>query len=121
MNASANRHPADPARTAISRALDDMRVQFCAGLGARICRIEAARIALDADPAAALETVGFEAHRICGVAGSLGLHDLSTQARALEEHVTTAAGQDLSQSERTGLNERIELFLDLMEYHLTEN
>lgn len=121
MSVPTHQQPSDPARSAVSRALADMRDQFCAGLDDRICRIEAARIALNTDPDGALETVGFEAHRICGVAGSLGLDALSTLARALEERVAAAAGRKLSPAESSDLNARIEAFLDLLEQHLTDD
>jgi HPt (histidine-containing phosphotransfer) domain-containing protein len=121
MSVPTHRQPSDPAHSAVSRALADMRDQFCAGLDDRICRIEAARIALNTDPEAALETVSFEAHRICGVAGSLGLDALSTQARALEERVAAPAGRKLSPADNSDLNAQIEAFLDLLEQHLTDD
>ncbi|QFT92354.1 Hpt domain protein [Roseovarius sp. THAF9] len=107
-------------RSSVADALAGMRRDFCAGLDARICRIETARLALGSDTQAALESLKFEAHRICGVAGSLGLDDVSALARVLEEHVTQIETRPLSPDVRTALNEKVNQFLDLLEHHLTE-
>ncbi|MGK7653623.1 MULTISPECIES: Hpt domain-containing protein [unclassified Roseovarius] len=109
------------ARSTIEDALEGMRRDFCAGLDARICRIESARLDVASDTRAALESLKFEAHRICGVAGSLGLNAVSAQARALEEHVGRIEGRPLSPDEQKELNRRVEDFLDLLEDHLTDD
>ena len=110
----------DATRSKVEQALAGMRRDFCAGLDERICRIETARLAFVSASDTALDTLKFEAHRICGVAGSLGLDEVSTRARALEEHIVWAEDRTLSPEDRVDLNRRIEDFLDLLEYHLTE-
>lgn len=114
------RPDAAAARSSIADALAGMRRDFCAGLDARICRIETARLALGSDTEAALESLQFEAHRICGVAGSLGLDAVSVEARALEDDVIQIERKLLSTEAQAALNARVERFLDLLEDHLTE-
>ncbi|WP_306111257.1 MULTISPECIES: Hpt domain-containing protein [Roseovarius] len=110
----------DATRSKMEQALAVMRRDFCAGLDERICRIETARLAFASASDTALDTLKFEAHRICGVAGSLGLDEVSTRARTLEEHAGWAEGRALSPKDRAELDRRIEDFLDLLEDHLTE-
>ncbi|MFN3208054.1 MAG: Hpt domain-containing protein [Roseovarius sp.] len=103
------------------QALAEMRRQFCAGLDERICRIEAARVTLGTDPVAALDIVAFEAHRICGVAGSIGLPLIGTEARTLETHAIEARARPLSQSDLHAIDSAIDRFLNLLEENLLEN
>ncbi len=110
----------DATRSTVEQALAGMRRDFCAGLDERICRIETARLAFASSSDTALDTLKFEAHRICGVAGSLGLDEVSTRARTLEEHIGWTEDRALSPKDRADLNRRIEDFLDLLEHHLTE-
>ncbi len=106
------------------QALAEMRRRFCAGLDERIFRIETARVSLAEGGLAAqgaLKAVSFEAHRIAGVAGSLGLAHVGTEARALETLIGDAPPIPRPGDDIAGVDARIDAFLDLLERHLIED
>lgn len=114
-----------PQNTAnIEQALLALRKSFCDGLDERICRIETAWVSAKnagMDIAEALAVVEFEAHRISGVAGSLGLGHLGTQAHDLEALIMATPKTALSGDHLAELDARINGFLDLLEQELNED
>jgi HPt (histidine-containing phosphotransfer) domain-containing protein len=107
----------------IEQALRTLRNNFCDGLDERICRIETAWVSAkngSMDMGEALSVVEFEAHRISGVAGSLGLKDVGTQAHELEARIMATSPKAVSDHDQAELDTQINGFLDLLEQELNE-
>lgn len=105
------------------QALLTLRNNFCDGLDERICRIETAWVSAkngSMDMGDALSVVEFEAHRISGVAGSLGLKRLGTQAHELEARIMATSKSALQEHDLAELDTRINGFLDRLEQELNE-
>lgn len=108
----------------VEQALAELRRDFCRGLEERICRIEAARVSLGTDAqgaAKALNVISAEAHRISGVAGSLGLASVGNMARDLETAVEGLPKGALPAARAAELDRQVERLLDLLEEHLVDD
>ena len=72
--------------SAIQRKIDEVRLRFVTMLAARLDRFEQIRDTLETsdDPAALLDELRFGAHRIVGLAATLGFADLGTLAHMVE-------------------------------------
>lgn len=109
---------------AVEQALAGLRRDFCRGLEERICRIETARVSLGTGAqgtAGALNVISAEAHRISGVAGSLGLASVGNMARDLETAVEGLPKGALPVARAAELDKQVERLLDLLEEHLVDD
>lgn len=107
----------------IEQALFTLRKNFCDGLDERICRIETAWVSAkngSMDMGNALAVVEFEAHRISGVAGSLGLKQVGRQAHELEARIMATPKSASSDHDQAALDTQINGFLDLLEQELNQ-
>ena len=112
------------AQGAVEQALAGLRRDFCKGLEERICRIETARVSLGAGAqgtARALAVISAEAHRISGVAGSLGLASIGDMARDLETAIEGLPRGVLPAERGAELDMQVERLLDLLEEHLVDD
>ncbi len=111
------------AQGAVEQALAGLRRDFCKGLEERICRIETARVSLGAGAqgtARALSVISAEAHRISGVAGSLGLASIGDMARDLETAIE-GLPRGFPAERGAELDMQVERLLDLLEEHLVDD
>lgn len=115
--------PRDQTNASLANTLHSLRQSFCAGLDERICRMETAwanaragRISMS-DALAVIES---DAHRINGIAGSLGLPDIGTLAYALEMRTLQTPKDALSAEDISALDTQITSFLDRLEQELSD-
>lgn len=115
--------PQTQANATLDEAIQSLRQSFCDGLDEKICRIETAWIGLrkaQVDTNEALGLISHEAHRISGIAGSLGFAHIGTQANALEMRIAQTSKNALSLEDISQLDSEINDFLDQLENILTE-
>lgn len=112
------------AQGSVEQALETLRREFCRGLDERIGRIEAARVLVNTDTQdaeTALAVISAEAHRISGVAGSLGLTPIGNRARDIEAAIERLPDGALTPARRTALDAQVNDLLDLMEQNLLDD
>ncbi|NPD20296.1 Hpt domain-containing protein [Alterinioella nitratireducens] len=99
----------------MSKALQAVRDRFLFDLDQRICEFEdlKAQILAGSDPATAIRAAAMSAHKIRGVAATLGLSQLGDLAGAVEDQFTTATGTAAEFWQQAGPT--YERFLDEME------
>ena len=115
--------PQNQTNASLANALHALRESFCAGLDERICRMETAWANARAGHSStsdALAVIEADAHRISGIAGSLGLPDIGQRAYALEMRILQAPKDALPAEEISQLDEEINGFLDLLEQELSD-
>ena len=107
----------------LDEAIQALRQSFCDGLDEKICRIETAWIGLrkgQVDTKEALGLISHEAHRISGIAGSLGFAHAGTLANALEMRIAQTSKNALQPEDISQLDTEINDFLDHLEHILTD-
>jgi len=115
--------PQEVTNASLSNTLRALRDSFCAGLDERICRMETAWANARAGHSSmsdALAVIEADAHRISGIAGSLGLPDMGTQAYALEMRILKAPKDVLTAEDISQLDAEINSFLDRLEQELSD-
>lgn len=115
--------PQTQTNTPLDEAIQSLRQSFCDGLDEKICRIETAWIGLckgQVGTQEALGVISHEAHRISGIAGSLGFAHIGTQANALEMRIAQTSKNALQPEDISQLGTEINDFLDQLEDILTD-
>jgi len=115
--------PQNQTNASLANTLHALRESFCAGLDERICRMETAWANARAGHSStsdALAVIEADAHRISGIAGSLGLPDMGTQAYALEMRILKAPKDALTAEDINQLDAEINSFLDRLEQELSD-
>ena len=105
----------------LERALAPVRARFIDALEDHILSFEALRqqaaAATDAQPS--LDEIGKLAHRIAGIAGSVGFDDIGERASRVERCVIACRGTGTANADKLHrVTAELEPFLDLMETHL---
>lgn len=112
----------DPARAKLLDALANIRQDFLDGLFPLINELDYQKPRLR-DPAqsrAALETVKAIAHKLSGLAGSVGFPDLGSCAAEIDMAVSGLRDKPVTQSDIDVLDGQLEDLLDLMEAALDQ-
>lgn len=109
--------------TMLERALAPVRARFIDALEDHILSFEALRQqaadAADAQPS--LDQIGKLAHRIAGIAGSVGFDDIGEQAGRVERSVIACRAPGLSDTDRkASVSAELEPLLDLLEARLDD-
>lgn len=115
--------PQQQANANLANTLHALRESFCAGLDERICRMETAWANAQAGQISmrdALAVIEADAHRISGIAGSLGLPDIGQRAHALEMRILQAPKDTLTAEEINQMDAEINGFLDRLEQELSD-
>ena len=115
--------PQEVTNASLSNTLRALRDSFCAGLDERICRMETAWANARAGHSStsdALAVIEVDAHRISGIAGSLGLPDIGQRAYALEMRILQARKDALTADGINQLDAEINSFLDHLEQELSD-
>ena len=109
--------------TSLERALAPVRARFIGALEDHILSFEALRQqaagATDAQPS--LDQIGKLAHRIAGIAGSVGFDNIGERAGRVERSVIACRDPGLSDADRQArVSAELEPLLDVLEAHLDD-
>lgn len=108
---------------AVSERLGGLRTKFVDSLYDRVIEIEGLLVHVRADrtPETALHAISARAHKLAGVAPTLGFDALGVQARQVEQAIDALIAQGCPRAALAGTVRLIDGFLDLLEVTIDQN